>query len=78
MNRYGGLDAYSHILLKSALVGNEWPALRPGHFTPGERAPGTYWMGGWVDPRAGMDDTGKRKLFTLPGLELQPLVYPVP
>jgi hypothetical protein len=25
-------------------------------FTPGERAPGTHWIGGLVDSRAGLDD----------------------
>jgi len=24
-------------------------------FTPRERAPGTHWIGGWVDPRAVLD-----------------------
>jgi hypothetical protein len=34
--------------------------LRP-RFTPGERATGTRWTGGWVDPRAGLhtEVTGK-------------------
>jgi hypothetical protein len=27
-------------------------------------------MGGWVDPKAGLDDVEKRKFLTLPGLEL--------
>jgi hypothetical protein len=36
---------------------------------PGERAPGTHWTGGWVDPRTGLDDVKKRKFLTLPGLE---------
>jgi hypothetical protein len=48
----------------------------PGRFTPGERAPGTHWIGGWVDLRAGLDDLEKRKFLTLPGLELQPLDRP--
>jgi hypothetical protein len=42
--------------LTSAPVGDEWSASRPGHFTPGERAPDTYWVGGCVGPRAGLDD----------------------
>jgi hypothetical protein len=42
-------------------------------FTPGERVPGTHWRGGWVDPRAGLDDVEKRKIVPLSGLELQPL-----
>jgi hypothetical protein len=43
---------------------------------PGERALGTYWIGGWVDPRAGLDDVQKRKILTLMGLELRPLCSP--
>jgi hypothetical protein len=42
-------------------------------FTPGEGAPGTHWIGGWVDLRAGLDDLEKRKFLTIPGLELRPL-----
>jgi hypothetical protein len=30
----------------------------------------TQWIGGWVDPRAGLDDIEKRKFLTLMGLEL--------
>jgi hypothetical protein len=29
-----------------------WSALRPGRFTPKERAPGSHWLGGWVGPSA--------------------------
>jgi hypothetical protein len=60
----------------SALVGVEFSASRPDRFTPGERAPGTYWIGGWVGPRAGLDDMEKWKLLPLPGLELRPLGRP--
>jgi hypothetical protein len=73
MKAYGGLDVWSHIFFTSALVGDEWSALRPSHFTLGERARSTHWIGGWVDPRAGLDDVEKRKFLTLPGLELGPL-----
>jgi hypothetical protein len=38
-------------------------------YPQGERAPGTHWIGGWVDPSAGLDDVEKRKFLTLPGLE---------
>jgi hypothetical protein len=76
MKAYGGVDVYIHIFLTSALVGGEWSAPRPGCFTPRERALGTHWIGGWVDPRAGMDDVEKRKFLTLPGLELRPLRRP--
>jgi hypothetical protein len=30
-----------------------------GRFTPGERAPGVHWIGGWVGLRAGLDDMKK-------------------
>jgi hypothetical protein len=46
----------------SALDGSEWSASRPGHFTPRERAPGTYWIGGWVGRRAVLDAVVKRKI----------------
>jgi hypothetical protein len=61
------------IFLTSVLAEGEWSASRPGRFTPAERAPGTHSIGGWVDPRAGLDDVEKRKLFTLTGLEFRPL-----
>jgi hypothetical protein len=40
------------------------------------RVPGTHWIGGWVDPRASLDDLEKRKYLTLSGLKLQPLSHP--
>jgi hypothetical protein len=47
----------------SALDRGEWSASRPGRFTPGERVPDTYWIGGWMFPRAGLDAVEKRKMF---------------
>jgi hypothetical protein len=47
----------STFFLTSALPGGEWSASRPG----------LHWIGGWVDPRAGLHDVKKRKLLTLPG-----------
>jgi hypothetical protein len=43
----------------------------------GKRAPGTHRIGGWVDPRAGLENVEKLKFFILPGLELRPLYRPV-
>jgi hypothetical protein len=43
----------------------------------GERAPGTHLIGGWMDPRAGLDDVENRKFLILSGLELRPLGRPV-
>jgi hypothetical protein len=46
----------------------------PAALPPG-KSPGTHFIGGWVDPRAGLDDMEKWKFFILPGLELPlPLV----
>jgi hypothetical protein len=39
----------------SALDGSEWSASHPGRFTPGEKAHGTQWIGGWLGTRAGLD-----------------------
>jgi hypothetical protein len=52
MKTYGGMKVQTHVFFTLALVGSERPATRLGHFTPGERAPGTHWTGGWVGPRA--------------------------
>jgi hypothetical protein len=76
MKAYGGVDVEIHIFLTSALVGGEWSASRLGRFTPEESAPGNHRIGGWVDPRAGLDDVEKRKFLNLRGLELQPLGLP--
>jgi hypothetical protein len=62
--------------MTSTLVGSEWLALRPGRFTPGERGPGTHWIGGWVGPRGDLNDVQKRKFLIVPGLELRPLCRP--
>jgi hypothetical protein len=51
MKTYRGVDVCIHIFLTSALVRGEWSALRPCRFTPG-----THFIGGWVDPRDGLDD----------------------
>jgi hypothetical protein len=40
----------------SALAGGERSASRPGRFTPGERAPGTHWIEGWLGPWIGLND----------------------
>jgi hypothetical protein len=76
MNAYGGVDVEIHIFLTSALFGGECSASRPGPFTPRERASVTRWIGGWVDPRAGLDDVEKKKYLILPGLEVRPVGRP--
>jgi hypothetical protein len=65
MKTYGGVDAcIAHFLD----LGTSWRWVVS--FTPGERAPGTHWIGGWVDPRSSLHDVEKRKFLTLSGLEL--------
>jgi hypothetical protein len=76
MKSYGGVDVKSHVFLTPALAGGEWSASRSGCFTPGETIPSTHWIGGWVDPRAGLDDFQKRKFLTLPVLKLRPVCHP--
>jgi hypothetical protein len=76
MKVHGGVDVQIHIFLTWALAEGERSVSRPGRFTPGERAPGTHWIGGCVGPRAGLDDMKKRKFLTPPGLELRPLGRP--
>jgi hypothetical protein len=76
MKMYGEVDVYVLVFLTLALNGGKWSASRPGRFTSGEIIPGTLWIGGWVGPRAGLDDVEKRKILPLPGLELTPLCRP--
>jgi hypothetical protein len=52
---------YSHThSLTSALDRGKWSALRPGRFTPRERAPGNHWMGGCVGPFSNMNTHTKK------------------
>jgi hypothetical protein len=76
MKMYWGVDVWIHIFLTLALVGGEWSASRPSRFTPIDRVPGTHWIGGWVGPRAGLEDVERRKILLVLGLELRPLSHP--
>jgi hypothetical protein len=66
MKTYGGVDVYTHVFLTSALVGGEWSAARPGRFIPGERAPVTHRLRGWVGLTADLDDMEKWKFLPPP------------
>jgi hypothetical protein len=54
---YGGVDVEIQVFWTSTLAEGEWSASRPGSFTPGIRAPGTKRIGGWVDPRAVLNES---------------------
>jgi hypothetical protein len=47
----------------------------PAALPPGKSS-GTHFIGGWVDPRASLEDLEKRKFFTLPGIELRTIGRP--
>jgi hypothetical protein len=49
-----GMEVEKHAFLILAVVGGEWSASCPGHLVSRERAPGTFWIGGWVGPSVGM------------------------
>jgi hypothetical protein len=61
MKAYWGVEVQLHAFLTSALDGGELLASRPGRFTPRERTPLTHFIGGWVDPRAGLNVVVIRK-----------------
>jgi len=44
-----------YAFLNSTLDGGKWSDSCPVRFIPGERAPGTYWIKGWVGLAAPLD-----------------------
>jgi hypothetical protein len=53
-----GSEIIAPPFLTWAVDGGEWSTSHPGNFNPGERAPGTHWIGGWVGPTASLDALG--------------------
>jgi hypothetical protein len=49
------------LFITSALEGDEWSALRSGHFIS-EESSGAHLIRGWVGPRTGLDAVEKRKI----------------
>jgi hypothetical protein len=56
MKADGGVDVQIHVFLTSGMLGGEWSASRPCHFTLGEEAPFIHWIGGWLSPRNSLGD----------------------
>jgi hypothetical protein len=73
MKAYWGVDVQIRVSLISALVGGERSVSRPGHFTSGEKAPCTDWIGSWAGLRTCLDDVERTKILPLLGHELRPL-----
>jgi hypothetical protein len=67
MKAYRGVDVQIHVFLTLALAGDEWSASRLGRFTPLERAPGTYWIGGWVDHKSRSRRRGEEEIIDTTG-----------
>jgi hypothetical protein len=67
LKTFGEVEIYFNL---SVLDGGEQSDSCPGRFIPGEGTLVTYWLGGWVGHRVGLDavDKGKKNL-TLPGIE---------
>jgi hypothetical protein len=63
MKTYGGMNVLIQVFLTSAVVGSEWSASRPGHFTTAERNRVTHLTGGWVGPEIGLNDMERRKSY---------------
>jgi hypothetical protein len=75
MKTHGAMEVYLHTFLTSGLDGVEWLVSDPGRFITREVTPSTYWMGGWVNPRFGLDAVPKRNI-PAPAENRIPVVQP--
>jgi hypothetical protein len=62
MKAYWGSGDSSTHSLPSALDGGERSASRLATLSPGEKARGTDWIGGWVGPRAGLNAVVRKEI----------------
>jgi len=58
MKTYGGGGI---AICTLALDQGKWSVSHLRHFIPREGDPGAPWIGGWLDPKAGLDMVAKRK-----------------
>jgi hypothetical protein len=62
MKAYWGVKVQLHAFFD---LGTRWRCVvsfTPLPLYPRERIPGVHWIGGWVDPRDGLDAVVKRKI----------------
>jgi hypothetical protein len=61
------MKMYGKVFLTSALVGGEWWASSPCRITPGEIAPGSHWIGGWMGSRSDLGEVERVKILSPTG-----------
>jgi hypothetical protein len=61
MKAYMGVDVQLHSLLILDMGEDEWSALLPGCFNPGDSVLHTHRVGGWMFFKEGLDILGRRK-----------------
>jgi hypothetical protein len=66
------LDSLRNEGTREMYYGSCISASRSDRFTPGLKAPGTHWIGGWVGPRTSLDVVVKRNILPLPGIQPRP------
>ena len=72
MNAYQGRRVIAPPFLTSEFDWGEWLLDTPAALPLWEGVPSTYWIGGWVGPRAILEVSQKRKiLLPLPGIKPQ-------
>jgi hypothetical protein len=76
MKRFGEFR-YTYTILNIGTNGGEWSDSRAGRFTSGKIAPGSYCIGRWVGPRAGLDAINKRKSLSPAEKQKPSVVQPV-
>jgi hypothetical protein len=62
MKMYGGVNVQFYAFLPSVLDLSEWSISHHGRFNPRKKAPGSHWMGGRVNPKAGLGATQNRNI----------------
>jgi hypothetical protein len=69
------MDEQIHIFLTSAAIGDV--SFTPRPLYPRKKSPSTHWMGGWVDPRAGVNDAKKENSLPYWDLNSDPSFQPI-